>query len=316
MKDKKYAKTIKEVVSTILFVVLIILILNVLQFITRDKTSSTMFDRFRQLDKDSVSVFFVGNSHSFCSIDTDLLYDRYGLDSFMLSASGQSIAMSYYAIKEACKYQKPETVYLEMSYAVHEWDVINDEMSHMFFDGMPLDSVKIEAVRDLIEEENRLSFYLPMLQFHSRFDSLNKEDYSFGDLSARGRFYSDSIWECEKLEFPEEFVPKDPPENIVKYMDLIVELCRENNIELILYTVPYNPEAQGYNQQYYDDVCVYYGLSEYAAKNNLEYHNLFEEIDEIGIDYSKDFKDLQHFNCYGQEKFTEYMVEKGYISVK
>ena len=39
------------------------------------------------------------------------------------------------------------------------------------------------------------------------------------------------------------------------------------------------------------------------------------EIPEMNLDGMTDYKDSQHFNCYGQAKVTRYMVEKGYLSI-
>lgn len=312
--EKKRVKTALRITETVLFAAVLVLILLRIQYVTRDKTTATMFDNFKNLEENSVSVFFVGNSHSFCSINTDLLYDEYGIDSFMMSASGQTIAMDYYAIEEAIKHQNPKTIYLEMSYAVFDWDVISDEMSHMFFDGMPNDSIKREALADLIDKEDRINFYIPLLQYHSRFDSLTQSDYASDLTSPRGSFYSENVIPCWPIEYekPEEIM--EMPENVVYYMDKIIALCRENDIELILYTVPYNTSYEGEGlDEMQMNLSIFYGIEEYAAANNLEYHNLFEEVDEIGLDYSEDFMDSQHFNRYGQEKFTRYMVEKGYI---
>ena len=54
-------------------------------------------------------------------------------------------------------------------------------------------------------------------------------------------------------------------------------------------------------------------IGEYAKEHDVRYYNLFYEIPSIGLDDSTDWMDRQHLNCYGQEKFTRYMVEKGYL---
>ena len=54
-------------------------------------------------------------------------------------------------------------------------------------------------------------------------------------------------------------------------------------------------------------------IGEYAKEHDVRYYNLFYEIPSIGLDDSWDWMDRQHLNCNGQEKFTRYMVEKGYL---
>ena len=318
MKKDKNLKIIYRLLGCLIFLALVIFGVIRLQYVTRDKENARMWDNFKALDKKSVSVFFVGNSHSFCSINPDLLYEEYGLDSFMLSSSGQTLAMDYYAIEEAIRYQCPETIYLEMSYAIHDWNTISDEMSHMFFDGMPLNKIKVAAVRELIDEDNRIYFYIPLGQFHSRWTYLTADDYADDRTSPRGRYYSEHTEGNWQIEVCSVTYKEEIPENAVYYMDLIAELCEKNDIKLILYTVPYNSLWPSEESQatLTNSQGIYNSLYDYATEKGLEYYNLFNEVDEIGLDYSSDFLDSQHFNCYGQDKFTRYMADKGYIKVQ
>lgn len=302
----------------IILAVLIILMFFRMTYVTRNKENAWMWDNFNALEENSVSALFVGNSHSFCSIDTDLLESVYGYSSFMLSASGQTMAMNYYAILEALKTQHPRVIYLETSYVIHEWKHSGLEMAHLFFDGMPLDSIKIEAVKDIIEKNDRICFYLPLGQYHSRWTGLTEEDYSSDLTAPLGSFHSDYVFNCWEIQTAPT-IEKNPMAIVAtEYLDKIIELCKAEGIELILYTVPYNSlykdddsalEASFYRQG------VYHTLEDYAQEKEVTYYNLFNEVSDIGLDYSKDFMDAQHFNCYGQEKFTYYMVEHEYINV-
>lgn len=309
-------KTIYRVLFSLLTILLTGALLVGASFVTRDKTYSWMHDSFNCLERGSVDTFFVGNSHSFCSIDTDLLSDDYGLESFMMSASGQTLAMDYYAIQEIIKYHDAKTVYLEMSYAIHDWNTINDEMSHMFFDGMRLNSIKVEGVKELIEEDSRIYYYLPLGQFHARASELQQADYVKKD-SKHGRFFSDKVFPCWPIKTVPSDQKKDMPQCQIDNLDRIVKLCKDNGIELILWTAPYNAmyEADWSEETLFDSQKIYNGIEDYAKKNGLAYYNLFNDIEEIEFFYNIDFMDSQHLNCYGQEKLTHYMVRKGYISI-
>ncbi len=317
-KKQTTFKIIYRILGVAVLCVSIVLMLVYMTYVTRDKKNAWMWDTFNALKKDSVTALFVGNSHSFCSINTDMLTNEYNYPSFMLSASGQTLAMDYYAIKEALKTQRPKTIYLEMSYVIHDWDTINSEMSHMFFDGMPFGKNKVEAVKALVPEEERIYFYLPLGQFHSRFSALKEEDYVSDINSSTGRFYSEVI--SRNWDFPIE--PKREtapiPENAIKHLDKIVDLCKSEGIELILYTVPYSTQFKDdpYTEAgLINNQRIYNSLFDYAKEKNVEYHNLFHEALLIGYDLDHDFMDSQHFNCYGQDVFTTYMVEKEYIKV-
>lgn len=57
----------------------------------RDKSNGLVQDRFAQLEKDSVDLVFIGTSHQFCSIDPDIIYNEYGVESYMLATSAQTV---------------------------------------------------------------------------------------------------------------------------------------------------------------------------------------------------------------------------------
>lgn len=314
VKKASAIEVIKILVSIVVFAALFFFLLSKISYVLRDKENASVQDNFAKLEKDSVDVIFIGQSHQFCSINSEMLAEEYGINCFMLATSGQTVAMSYYAAMEAIELQHPRTIYMETAYVIHDWNVINDGMSHMFFDGMPNCKAKKASINDLIEPENRIYFYLNLGQYHSRWDELTEDDYQDYRNNPRGNFYSDHIENNWNIEVVSRDETAPMTENAQHYMDLLVELCKENGVELILYTMPYNTMYFQYEvDAFLQDQRVYNGLYQYADDNGLEYHNLFYDIDEIGFDYSKDFMDSQHANCYGQEKITRYMVEKGYI---
>lgn len=313
-RKEKVRKMIYRILACLLTVVLAGFLLLRLTYVTREKTYSWMHDEFNRLRRGKADTFFVGNSHSFCSISTDLLWGEYGINSFMMSTSGQTLAMDYYAIQEIEKYQDCKTVYLEMSYAIHDWNTINDEMSHMFFDGMKFGSIKREAVKELIEKDSRIYYYLPLGQFHSRATTLTQTDYVRND-SPYGSFYSEVIFNSWPITVVDKDIKAPMTENSVYYLDKIVDFCREHDIELVLWTAPYNAM---YETEYDEGVlresqAVYNGIEDYAAEKGLKYYNLFHDVEKIGFNYALDFMDSQHLNCNGQSKLTTYMVENGYI---
>ena len=52
-------------------------------------------------------------------------------------------------------------------------------------------------------------------------------------------------------------------------------------------------------------------MKRYAEANNCIYLNLFEKIDDIGIDGNTDFRDIDHLNDSGAKKVADYLG--GYI---
>jgi hypothetical protein len=78
-----------------------------------------------------------------------------------------------------------------------------------------------------------------------------------------------------------------------------VELCRENDVELVLVKAP------SLVPYWYDEWEEQ--VEAYAAEHDLKYYNFLEVTDEIGLDYSKDTYDAGlHLNLSGAEKMAHY----------
>lgn len=314
MDVKKILKT-----GTLLVVFSAIVICSVLRvsYVLREKEGIFVWDNFRQLEKDSTDIIFIGSSHQFCTISTDLLYEEYDVNSFMLATSAQTIPMSYYAAMEAIESQHPKAIVLEASYLANDFRTVSPEMSHYFFDGMSWGEAKKLAIRDLIEEDEQIYYYLNLGRYHTRWKDLEKSDFESNLTSPRGSYYYEDTsynWEIPVISRNEK---AQMPEEMKKYMDMLVRLCEDNDVELILYIAPFNTLYidETLVEDLYQRQRIFNGLEEYAWENGLRYYNLFYEMETIGLDGTTDYKDSQHFNCMGQSKVTRYMVENGYFDI-
>uniref|UniRef100_UPI0040575539 hypothetical protein n=1 Tax=Acetatifactor sp. TaxID=1872090 RepID=UPI0040575539 len=308
----------KIVINSILFLLFcagLFVLLERTNFVLRHKEYAGVQDKFAQLPEDSVDLVFVGSSHQFCSINPDLLFYEYGVESFMLATSAQTVPMSYYAAMEAIELQHPDTIVFEVSYCANDFRTVTDEMSHCFFDGMPDCEARQLAIEDLIEEEQQIYYYLPLGLYHTRWKELTEADFGFDQFSDRGGVFYDRVEVNTQIPLLSEEETAAMPEEMEKYMDKLVALCEENDVKLILYTAPFNTlyEADYETESLYNRQRIFNDIGEYAKEKEIEYHNLFYEIEEIGLDAASDWMDRQHLNCYGQEKFTRYMMEKGYL---
>lgn len=312
---KKIGKAVKFTVLSMVFVMVMVCIFSRTAYVVREKFGTEMHDLFTKFEKDSLDTIFVGTSHQFCSISTDLLDFEYGINSFMLASSGQTVPMTYYAIMEAIELQHPKTIVFEALYCANDFRVIDAGMSHMFFDGMPYTKAKRLAINDLIEPQERIYYYFDLGFYHDRWKEVTEADFKPREYSERGTYFSDHVmynWEIPVVDKSE----KEPmPEEMKKYLDMIIELCKENDVELIMYVAPYNAlyDDDYARQNLFYMQRVFNWIEEYVEPQGIPFHNLFYEMDEIGLDGNTDWMDSQHCNYAGQEKITRYMVEKGYI---
>lgn len=288
-----------------------------ISYVLREKEGTNIQDNFKQLERDSVDMVFIGSSHQFCTINPDLLYEEYGINSFMLATSAQTIPMSYYAAMEAIELQHPKAIVLEALYCTNDFRTVTPEMSHTFFDGMPRCEARKLAIEDLIEPEEQIYYYLNLGRYHTRWKDLTEKDFMSNLDSPRGGYYSEETkynWQIPVISKDE----KEPmPEEMLKYLDMLVELCKDNKVELIMYVAPFNSlyDEENTREDLFRRQRIFNWLEDYTEEKGIRYYNLFYEIPEMNLDGMTDYKDSQHFNCYGQEKVTRYMAEKGYLSI-
>ena len=314
----KSMKKVRTVVLFLLFTAFLIISVNRAAYVLREKEGTHVWDQFQQLAPDSVDVIFIGTSHQFCTIDPDLLYEEYGINGFMLATSAQTVPMSYYAAMEAISSQHPKAIVMEMAYCANDFRTVTPEMSHLFFDGMPWREAKRLAVKDLIPQEEQIYYYLNLGQYHARWKELAQVDFKSNLTSKRGGYVTEGTfynWEIPVIPQQE----KTPmPEEMLKYLDMLVTLCAENEVELILYTAPFNSlyNEEGMRNDLFHRQRIFNWIGDYAEEKGLRYYNLFYELEELNLDGAADYKDSQHFNTNGQAKVTRYMAERGYFDLE
>lgn len=304
-------KKIGLITGFVLFNILLALFLVRGNYVLRNKEYSGAQDLFKKWAPENPGIVFVGNSHQFCSVDCDLLFDEYGIESFMLSTSAQTVAQSYYAAMEAIELKHPDKIIFEASYVANDFLTVTDEMSHCFFDGMPSCKARKLSIEDLIPEENRIYYYLPLGLYHVRWRELSQKDYGGFPLSARGTYKKTDIFQNWDIQLVEPFETEEMPESSEEYLLKLIDLCKKENTELIIYVAPFNglyndaaslSDLQS-RQRKFNRAC------EIAKEHGISCFNLFYEIPAIGLDNSTDWGDSQHLNVYGQEKFTRYLAE-------
>lgn len=299
----KVLKIFKNIALTLLFLAVLHLSVRYLGFVMSAADDDFGILHFAQTEKDSVDTVLIGSSHQFCSVDVNLLNHDYGHNSILLTSSSQPLRLSYYGLMYAVERQHPELVVLETCMTTPSDDKLTPIEKHYFLDNLPNWSrTKWVCVRDIGEEA--YLYYYPLSSMHSYWSDVELKDFRLPEKLAEGQRYAYYFEETSPLEKwdivpPEEKAAMSEP--VLYWMDRIVALCEENDIELVLYTAPFvaNEDAQK----------IYNGLSDYAAEHGIKYCNTMHLMDEIGIDPETDFLDEGHLNFRGQEKFTRYFAE-------
>ena len=180
---------------------------------------------------------------------------------------------------------------------------MKEEYKRLLYDAMKLNKNKIEAIIDPVQNNSKseqISFIFPILRYHSRWTELEDEDFSKNkgkyDNIFKGYWLVKDIepYEGERYNKYQEISKTE-----LKYFEKIVDLCKENNIELIAVEFP---SIQTWNSDKKERV------EQIAKDNNVRFLDLHDVLDEIGIDWSKDTGDEgYHLNISGAEKISDYL---------
>ena len=268
-------------------------------------------DGFSQIEamykqkNNTVDVIFLGSSQAYCNINTGVLWDEYGMAAFDLGGAEAPTWNSYYYLKEALKTQRPKIVALEIStmalqpfeYQYYAW--IEDNHYGMNWGENRIDSLKISTPDD--EFYDYLFALGPM---HGRYNDLSKNDFvnENNSINYKGFDPRETINPIEEPDVSGVTELGEVPEKHLTYYYKIIELCKSENIPLVVIKAPYDVTE--------DEQKVYNLIFDIADQNDVPYIDFNKCYDEMGLDFATDMADSSHVNMSGNYKYSKYLGQR------
>lgn len=296
--------TVRWVVSSVAFCLLGLFLFGTAAEVLRKKVgdSSDMVHSFYEVEKNTMDVLVLGSSHAYSSFNPNILWETYGITSYVMASPRQPVALSYYLLKEALQYQKPEVVVLEVYYSWY--DEKNTDMSRIAVDALRPGPVKNEMVQDLYGDlswKERFDFAVPFTTYHSRWKELKNSDFH------KQPFLLGGILDYSVQALTEPGLPTEAgelSEITWDYLGRIQELCREYDSSLVLFAAPFSYVKN--SDPYMKKQAKLLALEQYANAEGIPFWN-YQKMPEAGIDFTADFRDEGHMNWYGAEKLTKHL---------
>jgi hypothetical protein len=297
----------KKILINIFAISIFVLIFLFLQRLLIPKYMTEIFEgnlveEYYTEEKDH-DVIFLGDCEVFSNISPVTLWEDYGITSYIRGSAQQLIWQSYYLLEETLTYEKPDVVVFNVLAMKYD-EPQNEAYNRMTLDGMKMSKSKIGAIKaSMVEEENFLDYIFPIFRYHSRWNDLSKEDFKYlfnkTPLSHNGYLMRADIKPVTVVPKGNVLPTYEFGENSYYYLDKITEICKDNDIELVLIK---SPSVYPYWYEEWDQQMI-----DYASEHNLTYINFLDYVDEIGVDYQMDtFDGGLHLNLTGAEKFTKY----------
>lgn len=305
-------KILKKSYILILLILLYFVYLNITKiYIPKNDFGYSQITSYYEQPKNIVDVIFIGSSQIFTEIDNGILFDEYGITSFNLASGNQNVCTSYYYLKEALKYQKPKLVFVDL-YSLFLNDNANSFLDDVFagISGLRNTPLKYEFIFDsIIPTKYKILYFFGLPVFHDRKDLTfrdftNNNGYKYWENTKGYVPFKEKLVLTEK-EYTKHNISAKVSDYKLSYFRKIIELCNDNNIQLIFFKTPiYDPDSQGFRLSY--NALKKYVNLEYI-NNDVYFLDMNEKTKNIGLDYKTDFNDEVHLNFLGANKFTNYI---------
>ncbi len=255
-------------------------------------------------------VIFIGDCEVYANFTPLEMYRHAGITAYVRGSSQQLIWQSYYVLAETLKYETPKAVVLNVNSMRHGEpgeEPAKEEFNRLTIDYMRWSPEKVGMIQaSMLEGEDFLSYVFPILRYHSRFDQLTQEDFTYlftrKDTTFNGHLVNQAVNPVGSLPAKRPLRESQFADVAYSWLDKITALCKEKGVELILVKAP------SVYPYWYDEYDAQ--MEAYAAENGLTFYNFLDYTDQIGIDYQTDTYDAGlHLNLNGATKLSKFFAD-------
>ncbi len=302
----------KQVIKIIIFLAVLLIISFSVYNVLSWKDTKGMRALYN-CPEDSIDVLFIGSSHSYCTINTAMLWEDYGIACEDISESGQTFATEYYYLKEALKTQHPKVVFAElrgidMPYNTTNGNIYRNTLSmkwsadyyhnmNAVLEGIGGNDTGLSQLETI---KKAIVFKFPVV--HTRYNELTQDDFDSYD---RAIFRFSSNWSKKVYEVPaalKETGTTELTDVQKRALEQMIDLSKEHDFRLVLWVAPYIVDVKKMKQ--------FHAVEQYALERNVDYYGIQQVIEETGFDFKNDMRNEKttgsHVNNYGAEKVTRY----------
>ncbi len=267
----------------------------------------SMVNLYRQPDG-SVDVLTVGTSLAYAGVNTNVLWEEFGIASYNLCSAEQPFWVSYYTIKEALKTQHPKVILLDAKSSTYTRDYSKRGRTILSTFGIKGIENRIGAIMACVEDaKDAAGYILGLPEVHSNYKKLTAEDFTFPpDNGGRGETWkgyieSDEVDNHERPSVVWNTVKRNMNDREEEYARKIFEMARDEGITIMLVGFP--------NPDYANDHMYYNSLWAIADEYGITGINYNDPKLRFGLRFSTDFADWQHLNVKGSITFTRKLGE-------
>lgn len=265
--------------------------------------NGTDWRRYAREPENSVDVLYVGSSLVFCDLDPVGIYGRCGVTGFNVAGPQQSMAISYYYIREACRTQSPRAVFVELGGMLNSPE---DEFTVSDIAFMPRGMNRLMASLFAARPGDLPGLLFPALKYHDYWTSLDLASIreKLQPITPDPLTGYQPVTVTRPFEGIEQIddCGSDYARNL-RYLKKTADFCAEKGIELYLIYSPAgrtaSPERKAQLRQ---------ELAACPVTDILDFTQ-DERLAAVGLDPETDWSDEMHLNVSGASKLSAWVAD-------
>ncbi len=314
-KKNVFMQKLQRICSFIIFVVLACLMFLGVTYVFR----RTEYDREHMVgikEEKALDMVYIGGSTVFVYWQPLKAWNDCGYTSYNYAVNSIQPEMLQYCVREVLNFQDPKLLvigirtFLEWDDAFREHALRNVSDSMDFFSLNRIGTIQASIkIRDKNREQERLPYYFDILKYHSNYVEVmsNPSNWQFW-RNTKENSNSNKGWEWmishQVLEKPEGFLTSERAElskECLNTLQSLLDTCKESRRQVLFVVSPYLITKEHEMQ--------FNAIKDIIEENGFQYLNANEYYDEMGVDFFRDFYNESHMNCFGAEKYTEFLED-------
>jgi len=250
-------------------------------------------------------LIIIGSCEVYSNISPVVLWEEFGVPAFIRGNPQQLMWHSRAMLEDTLRHETPRAVLLSIQALMYPSPPHDGEpYNRMVFDGMRLSLPMLRAVREsMTPEESLLSYVFPLLRFHSRWQELSREDFTFfwrrEPVSINGFVMRADVLPAGWLPPPARLPDYSFGQQAIDALYDILAITQEHGIELILFKAP------SLLPHWHDEWDAW--VVDFAERHDLPYFNAITMTDTIDHQYHT-FNAGLNLNLAGAERLTRYLA--------
>ena len=220
---------LKEIVAWMLLIVVIITIVawTGYLFIPERYDYGALWNMYLCEPNNTIDTIIIGSSLAYCDVMPSVIDEITGERSYVLAAPELTAALSYYYVVEALKTQSPDLIVIEVTSLL--WGKYAG-YSKIDVGYMPFGLNRVKATLDAAEQEQRFGLFVPIYNYHDRWQYVNPIKYVMGrsdskiDINA-GYTYLDEAVEQNEIKDRNYDISDTEFEENLKYLEDTIDFC-------------------------------------------------------------------------------------------